>query len=196
MRPLQIWWIGIDLHLISRANQTPKEEKSLFWESPDIESISDPSQKEMVAYGKELVAHTSIYLGPNGSVAQLTNGMNCQNCHLDAGTRTFGNNYGSVASTYPKFRARSGGMEDVFKRVNDCFERSLNGQPLDTNSREMLAIRSYIEFLGSNVKKGEKAPGSGLKEMAFLDRAADPIKGKEIYTAKCQSCHQQMERVL
>jgi thiosulfate dehydrogenase len=80
-------------------------------------------------------------------------------------------------------------MEDIFKRVNDCFERSLNGQPLDTNSREMLAIRSYIEFLGSNVVKGEKAAGSGLKELAFLDRAADPIKGKEVYASKCQSCH-------
>jgi thiosulfate dehydrogenase len=116
--------------------------------------------------------------------------MNCQNCHLEAGTKVFGNNYGSVAANYPKFRPRSGTEEDIYKRVNDCFERSLNGKALDTLSREMQAIKTYIEYLGSNIEKGKKAEGSGFKELAFLDRAADPKKGKEVYVAKCQSCHQ------
>jgi thiosulfate dehydrogenase len=44
--------------------------------------------------------------------------------------------------------------------------------------------------VGSNVKKGDKAKGSGIYELALLDRAADPVKGKELYTAKCVSCHQ------
>ncbi|GCD78539.1 hypothetical protein JCM31826_20210 [Thermaurantimonas aggregans] len=161
-----------------------------LWLAPDPEKITDEAQRELVLYGKDLIAHTAKYLGPNGSVAQLTNGMNCQNCHLEAGTKPWGNNYGSVASTYPKFRARSGGMEDIYKRVSDCFERSLNGKAPDTNSREMQAIKAYIEFLGTNVKKGEKAPGSGLKEFAMLDRPADPARGKIVYEQKCQSCHQ------
>jgi thiosulfate dehydrogenase len=116
--------------------------------------------------------------------------MNCQNCHLDAGTRIFGNNYSAVASTYPKYRARSGASENIYKRVNDCFERSLNGKALDTAGREMQAIKAYIEFLGSNVEKGQKAKGSGFKDLAFLDRASDPAKGKLVYQLKCQSCHQ------
>lgn len=161
-----------------------------YWKAPDVESISDAAFKEQALYGKDLIAHTSKYLGPNGSVLKISNGMNCQNCHLDAGTRVFGNNYGSVASTYPKFRARSGSTENIYKRVNDCFERSLNGKALDTLGKEMQAIKAYIEFLGSNVEKGKKAEGSGFKDLAFLDRAADPAKGKLVYTEKCQSCHQ------
>ena len=161
-----------------------------FWIAPDIEAIADAGQKEQVDYGRELIAHTSKYLGPNGSVMQISNGMNCQNCHLKAGTAVFGNNYGSVASLYPKFRSRSGSIEGIEKRVNDCFERSLNGKTLDTNSKEMNAIVAYINFLGTNVKKGEKAVGSGFKELAYLDRAADPLKGQVVYTSKCQSCHQ------
>jgi thiosulfate dehydrogenase len=161
-----------------------------LWKAPDAEALAPGEQKDLVLYGQDLIAHTSRFLGPNGTVASVSNGMNCQNCHLDAGTRPYGNNYGSVASTYPKFRARSGSEEDIFKRVNDCFERSLNGKPLSTDSREMKAIRAYIEYLGSNVPRGEQAPGSGLKEMTFLDRAADPAKGKAVYEAKCQSCHQ------
>lgn len=161
-----------------------------LWVAPDIAFITDDALKEKVSYGRALIAHTSKFLGPKGTVLQITNGMNCQNCHLDAGTKPWGNNYGSVASLYPKFRARSGSEENIYKRVNDCLERSLNGRGLDTASREMQAIKAYIEFLGTNVEKGKKAEGSGFKDLAFLDRAADPEKGRIVYAGKCQSCHQ------
>jgi thiosulfate dehydrogenase len=167
-----------------------KSGDDVYWTAPDITAIKDAVKKEQVEYGKELVAHTARYLGPNGSVLKMSNGMNCQNCHLQAGTAVFANNYGSVASMYPKFRARSGAVENIYKRVNDCFERSLNGKELDTTSKEMDAIVSYINFVGSNVPKGTVAKGSGFKDLAWLDRAADPVKGLAVYTTKCQSCHQ------
>lgn len=176
--------------------ETAKEEKKniafveTYWQPVALDLVPDAAEKELVYYGRDLIAHTAKYLGPNGSVTQISNGQNCQNCHLQAGTLAFGNNYGSVASTYPKFRARSGSVENIYKRVNDCFERSLNGKALDTSSKEMQAIVAYINHIGSNVKKGEKAAGSGLKDLAFLDRAADPVKGKTVYATKCQSCHQ------
>lgn len=172
----------------SRMSQ-PVTSSPVFWRPPDISRVLDKARAEEILYGKELVAHTSRYLGPMGSVGQMSNGMNCQNCHLDAGTKTFGNNYGAVASTYPKFRARSGSVESVVKRVNDCFERSLNGQALDSNSREMRAIVSYIEWLGSEVAQGEVPSGAGLAKMKPLDRAADPAKGKLAYESQCSVCH-------
>ena len=137
-----------------------KKDNTTWWTAPETNTISDVKLKEQVEYGKELITHTSKYLGPNGSVSKISNGMNCQNCHLQAGTAVFGNNYGSVASQYPKFRARSGGIENIYKRVNDCFERSLNGKALDTTSKEMQAIVSYIHYIGSNVDKGKKADNS------------------------------------
>jgi thiosulfate dehydrogenase len=115
--------------------------------------------------------------------------MNCQNCHLDAGTRPWGNNYGAVFSTYPKFRDRSGRVESIYKRVADCMERSLNGKAVDSNSREFKAIDAYIKWLGKDVKKGAKPYGSGIEKLPVLDRAADPSKGKLVYVAQCQSCH-------
>jgi thiosulfate dehydrogenase len=160
-----------------------------YWNAPDVSTIVDSVQKKQIEYGRELIAHTAIYLGPNGSVKKISNGMNCQNCHLDAGTRVFGNNYGSVASLYPKFRNRSGAIENIYKRINDCLERSLNGKAIDTLSQEMQAMQAYLNYLGSNVSKGVKAQGSGFKDLGFLNRAADPVKGKEIYISKCLSCH-------
>lgn len=143
----------------------------------------------MIWYGRQLIENTAYYLGPNGKVNAISNGMNCQNCHLDGGTRAWANNYGAVASTYPKFRDRSGTMESIEKRVNDCFERSLNGQALDSTSREMVAIVSYIKWLGKDIPKGTKPLGSGIEDLPYLDRAADPLKGQAVYLSKCQSCH-------
>src|SRR4030095_16918370 len=116
------------------------------WKAADINLIKDGTLKKDVAYGKELIAHTAKYLGPNGSVKQITNGMNCNNCHLDAGTKPWGNNYGSVYSMYPKMRARSGKIEDLYKRISDCMQRSLNGETLAEDSREMKALIAYIDY--------------------------------------------------
>lgn len=167
-----------------------KTDTTVYWNAPDINAIADTRLKEQVMYGKELIAHTSRYLGPIGSVMKISNGMNCQNCHLQAGTVVYGNNFGSVASLYPKLRPRSGTIENVYKRVNDCMERSLNGKAIDTLGKEMQAMAAYINFAGSNVPKGIKAAGSGLKDLAWLDRAANPEKGQAVFSTKCQSCHQ------
>ncbi|MBC7695155.1 MAG: c-type cytochrome [Burkholderiales bacterium] len=161
-----------------------------YWKAPEELTLVE-GEKEMVLYGKELIAHTAIYFGEKGTISKFsTNGMNCQNCHLSAGTVVFGNNYSAVASTYPKYRARSGKTENIYKRVNDCFERSLNGKALDTLSKEMQAITAYIQWIGKDVPKGNKPAGSGFKELAFMKRAADPKKGYQVYVDKCQSCHQ------
>jgi thiosulfate dehydrogenase len=115
--------------------------------------------------------------------------MNCGNCHIDAGTRIWGNNFSMVASTYPLYRNRSGKIETVEMRINDCFERSLNGKQLPDSAKEMKAMIAYIKWIGKDVARGTKTKGSGIEELPFLNRAADPAKGKIIYVSICQKCH-------
>lgn len=166
-----------------------KTNEEWLWEAPDISAVPENEEGELIKYGRQLVARTSYYLGPKGKVLHNSNGMNCQNCHLDAGTRPWGNNYGGVYSTYPKFRERSGSIESIEKKINDCFERSLNGKPLDSTSREMRAMVAYMKWLGRDVEKGQKPPGAGITNLKYLDRAADPVNGKRVFTHKCQRCH-------
>lgn len=181
-----------------KLNPTPVNDVELknslgnkvIWHKPDETELFYNPNYTLITYGQKLIENTSLYLGPKGTVAQISNGMNCQNCHLEAGTKPWGNNYFAVYSTYPKFRERSGATESIAKRVNDCFERSLNGQALDTNSKEMKAIVAYITWLGTGVKKGEKPIGSGITELPYMNRAANPKNGKLIYQQKCASCHQ------
>jgi thiosulfate dehydrogenase len=164
-------------------------EQAYIWYAPRIDQLPASGEADLIRYGKDLIARTSYYLGPKGKVATITNGMNCQNCHLEAGTRLWGNNYSAVFSTYPRYRERSGTVENIYKRINDCIERSLNGKKIDTNSREMQAISTYINWLGHNVPKDVKPFGAGIRTISFLNRAADPARGRIVYEEKCQRCH-------
>ncbi|MBL7814804.1 MAG: c-type cytochrome [Saprospiraceae bacterium] len=161
------------------------------WEAPDPLSIQKEDEAKLIQYGRDLIAHTADYLGPEGIVKPMSNGMNCQNCHLEAASKPFGNNYSAVAATYPKFRARSGTAETIAKRVNDCFQRSLNGQALDSMGREMKAITAYIQWLGQAVPKGKTPKGAGLLKLPMLNRAANSDSGRIVYATKCASCHGQ-----
>ncbi len=174
----------------ARQKLWPVYEKQKIWQAPDPFLAETDEEHDLIRYGRDLIAHTQDYFGPSGTVrANTINGLNCQSCHLDAGSKPFGNNYFAVFSTYPQMRARSGSLETVPKRINDCFQRSLNGEPLDSNSREMRAMMAYMRWLGLGVPKEEKPKGAGLAEVPFLARPADPDKGHMIYVEKCASCH-------
>ena len=160
-----------------------------MWQAPDWSLVEEEPNADEIRYGRELIANTSEYLGPNGKVRKISNGLNCQNCHLQAGTVPLGNNYSAAKSTYPKVRGRSGRSEDLPLRINGCFQRSLNGEVLENDSKEMKAMVAYMNWLGKDVESGEKPKGVGLYEVPLLERAADPVKGKTIYENQCVACH-------
>lgn len=167
----------------------PENPTKKMWGPPDTTTIQDDEQGELIKYGKELVVNTSAFLGTKGTVAHLSNGMNCQNCHLNAGTKLYANSFSAVHSVYPKFRARSGTVENLEKRINDCMERSLNGKKLADTSKEMRAMVAYINWVGKDVKKGEVPEGASVIDLPYLERASDPKKGKIAFEVNCVSCH-------
>jgi len=160
------------------------------WDIPDTSELTGSENDRLIKYGRALVANTAYYFGPKGTIAHKSNGMNCQNCHLNAGTKLFGNNFSLSAIGYPRFKERSGTVETMVKKIEDCFERSMNGTRIDSNGREMKAFLVYLRWIGKNVKKGTKPEGSGIEELAFLDRPADTAKGRAVFVSKCQTCHQ------
>ena len=159
------------------------------WTGAGLNQIPVNADGEKIRYGRDLIANTAYYFGPKGIVAHSSNGMNCQNCHLEAGTKPWGSNFGAVTATYPRMSGRSGMMEGIEKRVNDCFERSLNGKAIDTSSKEMKAMVAYIKWLGKGIPKGSKPKGSGIMDLPYLTEAADAVKGKKVYTLTCERCH-------
>jgi len=92
-----------------------------------------------------------------------------------------------VAARYPQKRARSGKLDQLSDRINDCFERSLNGSPLDTSGRDMHDIVAYLTWISTDAPAGGKVRGQGIDSLVPL--VSDTASGAALYVAKCALCH-------
>lgn len=66
----------------------------------------------------------------------------------------------------------------------------MNGRALPLDGREMRAMVSYLHFLSTGQAVGAATEGRGTPALPLLDRAADIEKGRAVYAATCQACHQ------
>ena len=115
--------------------------------------------------------------------------MNCTNCHRDAGTRAYAFNLVLSHNQYPQYRAREGRVLTLAERVNNCIERPHNGKPLPLDSKEMVAILSYLKWINSFALKGVEFEGSKNLEIRFPGMAANSEKGGVLFAIHCQICH-------
>lgn len=160
------------------------------WHAPDTSSIPNDELGAMIRYGRELIVNTAYYIGPEGKVSKnLGNKMNCTNCHLDAGTRPYAFNYLSSHARYPQYRSREDKILTLADRVNNCIERPHSGKPLKLDSKEIVAMISYMKWLGQNVPINQHVEGDSPIKMELPERAADPLMGAVIYSRECLSCH-------
>lgn len=174
---------------VAFANNDTAQQEDLFT-PPDTATLPNDDFGNMVRYGRELIVNTAYYLGPDGTVGQhLNNKMNCGNCHLDAGTRPYALNYFSSHARYPQYRGRENKILSLADRVNNCIERPHHGKPIPLDSKEMLAITSYMKWLSQNVPVGKRVKGDDGVTLQYLSRAADPERGAIVYTKHCASCH-------
>ena len=156
----------------SQENSLSTQE--VLWTPPDTADIPATGEGGLIRYGKNLIVHTAKYFGPKGSISQAENGLNCQNCHIAAGTRLFGNSFSKAASAYPKYRPRRNHTVSIAQRINGCMERSMNGKALDSTSREVKALVAYFKWIGKGVDRKTKLFGEGTENLPFLNRAAGP----------------------
>lgn len=162
-----------------------------FWyKVPPVTTLPSDRLSEEIRYGRDLIVRTAYYLGPKGSVAPyLGNRMNCQNCHLDAGTRLFGGSFRSTHGKYPQYRERNDTIISLPDRINQCIQRPHHGKPLPYDSREMRAIILYIKWLGEKTRIGGTTFGDTLVELRDMSHPADPMRGKTVYAKHCTQCH-------
>jgi thiosulfate dehydrogenase len=118
--------------------------------------------------------------------AHVGNKLRCTSCHLDAGRRESGSWVG-VFARYPQYRARSGVVETIEYRVNDCFRRSMNGTALDPAGPDMRDIITYFAFLARGVSVSPSSAGSHLQKWAAF--TADTAAGARVFAASCAKCH-------
>jgi thiosulfate dehydrogenase len=120
--------------------------------------------------------------------AAVGNRLRCVSCHLDAGRRPVGSWVGTFAR-YPAYRARSGTVETIEFRVNDCFRRSMNGTALDPAGPDMRDIVAYLAFLSRGVAVGPPEAGAGNRLQKWAAFTADTTAGARVYAGVCAKCH-------
>ncbi len=160
------------------------------WGPPLMADVPEGEQGGLIRYGAVLVTDTYAQLGAGAQDQKMRysgNTLNCTSCHLDDGTKQFGLPWMGVSQVYPQYRGREDQVQGLEARINGCFERSLNGKALATDSREMKAIVAYMNWLSKDMPK--PAFGLGTPTFEGPNRKADAKRGEEVYSRFCMSCH-------
>ncbi len=162
------------------------------WKAPDIDKLPNDKYGQMVRQGKLLMEQTYKYLGPEAkdpAKRYAGNNLACVSCHVDSGTRKFGNPWVGTYVGFPQYRGREDAVSTIEERINGCMERSMNGRKLPLDGEDMKAMVTYLHFLSTGRAVGEKLEGSGVLRVKMLERAADPALGKQVYMTYCVACH-------
>lgn len=139
--------------------------------------------REAVMYGHAIFTDTGGRLPEH-----VGNRLSCANCHFEGGRSKEGISLVGVAAVYPKYRSRTHYATDLVSRTNECFQRSMNGKPLDPESHEMQALVAYYQWISRGLPIYGEIPWLGLKRVDSK-HAADPEAGKTAWAEKCAVCH-------
>jgi len=150
---------------------------------PPDSSIPPGFAGEAVRYGQVLFTNTKSKLP-----AHVGNGLTCSSCHLGGGGVAYAAPIIGIWGKYPEYRARSGKVISLAERIDDCFERSMNGKALAPESPEMKAMLAYIRWASSQTIKGGGVAGRGFGALQ-PHLVPDPIRGALLYLKHCSVCH-------
>ena len=89
---------------------------------------------------------------------------------------------------FPEYRSRGANINSLQDRINDCFQRSMNGKALAYDSKEMNAMLMYMRWLSTGVPTGTPVAGRGMGKVNTA-LAPNAAHGKTLYGQKCASCH-------
>lgn len=160
-----------------------KDRPVVAFSPPTLDEVPSGLEGEAIRFGYEIVLNTQQHV--KGYVG---NALNCRNCHLEAGRVPYAGPFVGVYAGMPEYRSRNAKMNTIEIRINDCFERSMNGKALPYDGPEMGALVAYMAWMSKGVPAGVRMSERGFSPIT-ASRPGDPAKGKTLYAAKCASCH-------
>ncbi|MEP6905495.1 MAG: c-type cytochrome [Gemmatimonadales bacterium] len=160
----------------------PASPAALPFRVPVESEIRDTVTLASTRRGRALIHSTRDSL-PHNVGANLS----CANCHVGDGTQANAMPLVGAYTRFPQFRARSGHVDLLEDRINDCFKRSMNGKALSADSRDMRDIVTYIAFLSRGYPPGSELKGQGVPKLEPLE--GDTARGRQIFATTCVACH-------
>lgn len=149
---------------------------------PRDSEVADSAVLRAVQRGRALLRNTRDSLP-----GHVGNRLACVSCHALDGTQRDAMPLVGVYARFPQYRARSGKVDLVEDRVNDCFERSMNGRAVDRAGPDMRDLVAYLAFLSRGIPTGSPVEGQGVPALAPL--AGDTARGGAVFASTCAVCH-------
>ena len=163
---------AISLHVDGPLDYTP----------PADSLIPNDQLGASIRRGLALVTHTTDSLP-----RYATGSLQCSSCHIDAGRRRDAAGLLGVYARFPKYMDRTGAVIPIEDRVNYCFTRSLAGNRIPNDSREMQDIVAYLAWISTGVPVGRHVRGEGMPKMPKL--RGDSARGARLFATTCTLCH-------
>jgi len=150
--------------------------------APTEADIPNDAFGESVKRGLYLLRFTPESL-PNYAKSSLR----CTSCHQNDGLKINSAPLVGSHARYPMYMSRTGATVALADRVNYCFTRSLAGNALPHESREMEDILAYLAFISSGYAYGSDPP-VGIAPMRDT-LVGDVGRGEALFTKTCVVCH-------
>lgn len=166
----------------SSAAGRPTPNGRVAFRVPSELELRDSAYRVSALRGRAILTATRDSLPRN-----VGNSLRCASCHLDNGLRPNAMPWIGSYARFPQYRARSGKVDLIEDRVNDCFERSMNGKALPAGGRDMRDIVAYLAFLSRGIPVGAEMEGQGLARLRPL--AGDTNRGVALFASTCARCH-------
>lgn len=164
------------------------------WIQPAESTIPNNAEGDMIRYGRTLLNDTYKHLGANSNKPFTGNKLACTNCHLNDGTKPYSGPWMTSYQKYDglgKFSSRTNENRTLPIRINGCMQRSMAGSQIPEDSYEMQSMVAYFKWLdsGIQVSSWKDVLGTSFRSIADMTRAADPVRGAEIFRHECRNCH-------
>lgn len=139
---------------------------------------------DTIKLGRNIFVNTQVY-----AKGLVGNGLNCVNCHLDAGRKADSAPLWAAYVMFPAYRDKNHKVNSFEDRLAGCFRFSMNGTAPEYNSKEMIALTSYSYWLAKGAPTGVELAGRGYPKLADPPLPADVQRGASVYQANCALCH-------
>ena len=133
----------------------------------------------MVILGNKILNETSKYVGPQAKDPKKRfagNNLSCSSCHANGGSVQNQSGFVGICARFPQYNARGDKVITLADRINGCnargdkvitladringcFERSMNGKRMPSDTPEMKAMLTYMQWLSQGVPVGAKIEG-------------------------------------
>jgi len=166
----------------SGANVQQAAKPRVPFRVPAVSELTDTVFKASALRGRAILLATRDSLPRS-----VGNALRCASCHLEGGLKRDAMPWVGSYARFPQYRARSGKVDLIEDRINDCFERSMNGSRLNPSGRDMRDIVAYFAFLSRGIPVGAEMEGQGFPRLATIK--GDPARGVTVFTSTCARCH-------